>query len=186
MPKVDLELFRPNELVLSVSAIDFEKLYNMGFHHVIFDKDGTLTEPNGGFVLPDAKESVNTARDRGYIADSCVLSNLIISWRAKDRKQRLISTSQEIHAHPVDLYIPHLKPDKHGFEQCLQIMGAQAKRTVVVGDQLHTDILGGNLMDMYTILCKPCGSHPITWYYRYLERGLFHELGISFDHLSST
>jgi predicted HAD superfamily phosphohydrolase YqeG len=54
----------------------------------------------------------------------------------------------------------------------MTIMGTPARQTALIGDQLFTDILGGNLVGMYTILVDPLSSQefPTTKLVRRLER----------------
>ena len=39
-----------------------------------------------------------------------------------------------------------------------KIMGIKAEETAVIGDQLFTDIYGGNKLNMFTILVKPIAT----------------------------
>jgi predicted HAD superfamily phosphohydrolase YqeG len=37
----------------------------------------------------------------------------------------------------------------------LEILGSKKEETAIIGDQLFTDILGGNLFGIHTVLVKP-------------------------------
>ena len=52
------------------------------------------------------------------------------------------------------------------------ILGTRPEETAVVGDQLFTDILGGNRMDLYTIWTPPISETEFvsTRAVRHLER----------------
>jgi hypothetical protein len=54
----------------------------------------------------------------------------------------------------------------------MAIMGTRPATTALVGDQLFTDVLGGNLLGMYTILVEPLSpdEFPTTKLVRRLER----------------
>lgn len=58
------------------------------------------------------------------------------------------------------LYFAH-KPSKRGFEKARKILDLPAKQIAVVGDQIFTDVLGGNRCNMYTILTKPIDTRDI-------------------------
>ena len=49
------------------------------------------------------------------------------------------------------------KPSRKPFE-AIKIMGIKAEETAVIGDQLFTDIYGGNKLNMFTILVKPIAT----------------------------
>ena len=42
-------------------------------------------------------------------------------------------------------------------------MGTNPSNTAVIGDQILTDILGGNRMGAFTILVKPMSSQEFWW-----------------------
>jgi hypothetical protein len=47
------------------------------------------------------------------------------------------------------------KPKRGGFVQAMEQMGATVAQTAIVGDQIFTDILGGNRAGVTTILVQP-------------------------------
>jgi HAD superfamily phosphatase (TIGR01668 family) len=47
------------------------------------------------------------------------------------------------------------KPRVKGFAAAMELLGVRPEETVVVGDQIFTDILGGNRAGAYTILVVP-------------------------------
>ncbi len=60
------------------------------------------------------------------------------------------------------LAIPYVsrayKPAKTGFRQVAAVMGLSPGAVAVVGDQLFTDVLGGNRLGMFTIWVKPMSA----------------------------
>ena len=48
-----------------------------------------------------------------------------------------------------------LKPRKSAFRPALELMNVSPDRVAVIGDQIFTDILGGNRLGLYTILVRP-------------------------------
>lgn len=65
-----------------------------------------------------------------------------------------------------------LKPGPLGFWRAMAIMGTRPATTALIGDQLFTDVLGGNLLGMYTILVEPLSEDefPTTRLVRRIER----------------
>lgn len=53
------------------------------------------------------------------------------------------------------------KPNKKGFKQAQQILKIEPQNIAVVGDQIFTDVLGGNRSKMFTILTKPIDARDI-------------------------
>lgn len=64
-----------------------------------------------------------------------------------------------------------LKPVPIGFWRAMAIMGTDRATTALVGDQLFTDVLGGNLLGLRTILVDPLSPHefPTTRLVRRIE-----------------
>lgn len=47
------------------------------------------------------------------------------------------------------------KPKKDGYEKAMQQMGTDTENTLFVGDQIFTDIFGGNRAGLDTVLTEP-------------------------------
>ena len=59
----------------------------------------------------------------------------------------------------MDCILRSRKPFPVGIPKCLEKYGISAKEAVMVGDQIFTDTLGGNLAGTRTILVKPIHNH---------------------------
>ena len=57
-----------------------------------------------------------------------------------------------------------LKPLPFGFLRALRLLGTPRRATVVIGDQVFTDMLGGKLLGLRTVLTEPIVPHdfPLT------------------------
>ena len=66
-------------------------------------------------------------------------------------------------ANKLDLHFYHFakKPMKSGFKKAQKYLNLQANEIAVVGDQIFTDIIGGNRMKMFSILVKPIDERDI-------------------------
>ena len=102
------------------------------------------------------------------------LSKDIIDWAMNLRGHgfRLYILSNTNHKEKVDgvakkLGIPYenfaKKPFKSGFLRVKEKLQLEAEQIAVVGDQIFTDVIGGNRCDMYTILVDPI-SEKDYWY----------------------
>lgn len=102
------------------------------------------------------------------------LSEEIINWSKELQGQGikmyiLSNTNQEkkVKAVAEKLEIPYehfaKKPFKKGFLKIQKILNMKPENIAVVGDQIFTDILGGNRCQMFTILVDPIAPKDF-WY----------------------
>ena len=65
-----------------------------------------------------------------------------------------------------------LKPLPFAFLRALRLLGTPRSATIVIGDQLFTDVLGARLVGLRAILTKPLVEvdFPLTRVLRFLER----------------
>jgi hypothetical protein len=65
-----------------------------------------------------------------------------------------------------------MKPFPFGFRAAARALGVRPRECAVVGDQLLTDVLGGNLVGAITVLVEPLSTTdlPHTLVLRRLER----------------
>ncbi len=93
------------------------------------------------------------------------LSEDIISWIQKVKKNFIkiciVSNSHSGHIREIGeklgipFYSSRYKPAARPFKEALKIMKTNNLETAVIGDQIFTDILGGNRLNLFTILVKP-------------------------------
>ncbi len=139
------ELLYPRLYVKSLLEIPLDELKERGIHSFILDLDNTITEWNRKEVRQDITEWFAKIKARGF--KSCILSN--------NGEERVLAVAR-------DLGIPFLhraqKPRRRAFTRALSVMGSKAADTAVIGDQIFTDVLGGNRAGLYTILVVPLGK----------------------------
>ena len=68
-----------------------------------------------------------------------------------------------------------MKPRTLPFRRAMHRLGVQPPHTVMVGDQIFTDVAGGNRAGLYTIRVEPIAQREFfgTKFSRLLERLLF-------------
>lgn len=161
---------RPDVIVDRFLEIDFGAV---GRSFLILDVDNTIApiDVREG-LLPGVADHLRAARTGGALRDVCLVSNVSVGRR---KRQRVEAFARELDAHFVLPGIFQLKPHPAPFLEALRRMGATAAQTVVVGDQLFTDVRGGRRLDMLTIYVRPIG--PDHWttgltLRRYRERRL--------------
>lgn len=153
------ELLRPWALYRRMWEVPIGGLAQAGVRGVILDYDNTLALWRGK-LLPQAREWMDQARKAGI--KLCVLSNASGGERVK-RGLEGVEVGVEARA---------LKPLPFGLWRAARRMGLKPEEVVVVGDQIFTDVLGGNLAGMRAILVRPISRRELvtTRLMRLLER----------------
>ncbi len=154
-----LQKLCPKIQAQSVLELDLDELKKVGIRGIIFDLDNTLVEWKQDDLSPEIIQLISRFKQAGF--KMCILSNAL-----EHRVEAVASL----------LDIPYVsraaKPRKFPFKKALEFMETEPEETAVVGDQLFTDILGGNRMELYTIWTPPLSDTEFisTRAVRQLER----------------
>lgn len=160
-----LRLLVPDAVCQSLFTVDLDDLQARGIRGLIIDLDNTLIAYGDRTVTDEARRWVEDARRRGF--KICLTSN------ARSRRVRFFAES---------LQIPGIanaaKPIRRAFRRAMRIMGTRPEQTAVIGDQVFTDVLGGNRMNVYTVLVNPLSTRELgaTRMMRRLERKVLERL----------
>jgi uncharacterized protein len=133
---------RPDTQADSIYAIDPSALRARGIRGVILDLDNTIV-PWGAWDVPSA------------------LGPWIAAARAVDLRLCIVSNNAGARvAHlAARLDLPAVagawKPRRRALRRALGLMGTVPGTTALIGDQLFTDVLGGNRLGLHTILVRP-------------------------------
>ncbi|MDD2221236.1 MAG: YqeG family HAD IIIA-type phosphatase [Clostridia bacterium] len=134
----------PDYMYDDIFAIDLQVLKQQKIVYLLFDIDNTLTEWNAPEVSERTKEWFNKVRQQGFIC--CLISN------NKGNRAKTVAAQLNIG------YISDAaKPFSRGFIKAFKLLNAMPKQTAIIGDQLFTDIWGGNRQGITTILVKQIG-----------------------------
>ena len=141
-PRNGAIVLRPDGYAPSLSGVSLDDLEKRGFRGIIVDLDNTLV----GYGLRDLADVdrawVARARERGFRI--CLVSNNFTG-----RVERISG----------ELGVPGissaLKPLPRGFLAALKVLETPRSATVVVGDQLFTDVLGAKFLGLHAILTEP-------------------------------
>lgn len=135
-----LSRFFPYEYAESVFAVDYEKLYKMGFRGVIFDIDNTLVH-HGEPSTPEIDALLHNVQAAG-------LKTLLLS---DNTRKRVEMFNKNINS----LYIDSAnKPDPACLTKALKMLGLKHGQVVYIGDQIFTDVLCANRAGIKSILVK--------------------------------
>ncbi|PEN31546.1 YqeG family HAD IIIA-type phosphatase [Bacillus toyonensis] len=154
-----MKLFLPNEYVKNVYHVQPEDLKKRGIKGVITDLDNTLIEWDRPNATPQLEEWFLKMKEQGI--QVTVVSN--------NNEQRV-----KEFADPLNIPFIHSarKPFVRAFKRAIQEMHLQPDEVVVIGDQLLTDVLGGNRVGLHTILVVPVAQTDglVTRFNRKIER----------------
>lgn len=135
-------LLKPDIKLKRVTDITPELLKEKGICGILLDVDNTLSTHHG-MVLTDG------------------LENWIDNMQQNGIKLLLLSNSLEKRVKPfaekigLDYISAGLKPLPFGFLRGVRRLGLKKRQTVAVGDQIFTDVLGGNCVGVTTVLLTP-------------------------------
>jgi HAD superfamily phosphatase (TIGR01668 family) len=152
-------LLSPDLYLTSVHDIDLAGLKARGVDTLLLDLDNTLL-PRDSSVVPE--DIVGWAEElKGSGMRVCFVSN---NWH------------ERVHVVAGELGFPivakAIKPLPFAFLAALRHVGADRRQAAIVGDQLFTDVLGGKLLGVMTILVLPLSTSdlPHTLLLRKIER----------------
>ncbi len=147
-----MALLWPKYTVAKATNLTPRLLKQLGFEGLLLDVDNTLTTHNN----PEPYEGV---------------LEWLLSLKEAGVKLQIVSNNHSPRVEPfarrlgIDYTANAKKPLPGGFLQGLTDMGLEKTKAAAVGDQLFTDILGGNLAGIPTILVT--GITPETgWFFR--------------------
>jgi HAD superfamily phosphatase (TIGR01668 family) len=152
-------VLRPDAFARRLATISLEDLAARGFRGIIVDLDNTLVGYGQEHILPD--DAAWIARARAGDFRVCLVSNNF------DERVRRVGSELGVPA-----ISSALKPLPRGFREALTVLGTRKDETVVVGDQLFTDVLGAKLLGLHAILTEPLVAHDWlgTRVLRFFER----------------
>ena len=154
------EILRPKVYVDSVCNIDLKKLKEIKkIEGIIIDLDNTLVAWGQNEVSQKNIDWVNEAKKLGL--KICIVSNTNSKRVAKFAK-----------IFDVPYHSKYFKPFSVAFNNGLKILDTKKSETVVIGDQIFTDMWGGNRLKLLTILVSPIVKKDSigTFLHRNLEK----------------
>lgn len=162
-----LHSFCPTWTASSVIAIDPAFFAEQSVRGVVLDLDNTLVPWRGVEIAPEVADWVRRMRATGL--GLCILSNT-----HRPGRLRQLAAAFDIP------YVPgSTKPRRRGFLQAAALMDVSVGECAVVGDQVLTDIWGGNRCGMLTVLVDRLTEHEFVgtrWINRSLESLLLRQL----------
>lgn len=153
------EKFIPDMYQKSIYTINYKKLKSLGIKCLLFDVDNTLVPHTTKKMPRKIKDLIERLKDMGFKV--ILISN--------GRKSRLKKYKDYLE---VDCSAVSMKPLSFKFNKILKLYKFTENEVAIIGDQLLTDILGGNVVGITTILINPISlkDHQITKISRIIEK----------------
>lgn len=160
-----MEKYIPDMYQKSIYEVDYDKLMSCGVKCILFDLDNTLVSFNTKEVSDKLKELFTRLREMGFKV-------IIFSNSPKSRVHIFGETLA------VDFLANARKPSKIGFNMILNKYKYNITEVAIIGDQMITDIAGGNKVGITTVLVNPVNAKDPIWtkVNRYLERRVMKKL----------
>ncbi len=153
-----MKIFYPRRYFKSFSDIEPGFLKSLGLKAVLVDLDNTIVRRDEAHFTPQAREWILSLLSEGFRV-------AIISNNSRRRVEDLARQAGVPAVHRA------VKPLSAPFKKALALLGTKPQETALVGDQIFTDILGGNLAGLYTILVEPLPGKEF-WGTRFINRPL--------------
>lgn len=148
-----MALFRPQERYRSVADIPVERIADEGVRLVLLDRDNTCVP--GDAERPPAEVVRWFERARAAGLALCLVSNNFHS-------SQVAASAAELGVNKID---HAMKPAPFALWAACEAAGVPAEQTVLVGDQVFTDVASANLAGVRPILVDAQSSKEL-WYTR--------------------
>ena len=141
----------PNLYLKKVEDITIEVLIKNKIKLLILDVDNTLID----YYKKLSEDVIQWTKEmRGQGIKLFILSNTNNIEKVKEVAEKL----------QIQYKYFAMKPLKRGFRYVQKQFNIKPENIAVVGDQIFTDILGGNRSKMFTILVDPINEKKDYWY----------------------
>ncbi len=140
-----MEKYVPDIYQKSIYTVDYSKLLSRGIKCLLFDLDNTLVPPHSTEMPEKAKDLFISLKQKGF---KVIIFSNSPKIRVKHFKQFL----------GVDSYHSARKPMPQKFLKIIDDYGYGVNEVAIIGDQLLTDIVGGNKVGITTILINPLSN----------------------------
>lgn len=160
-----MEKFVPDIYQKSIYAINYQKLWQQGIKCLLFDLDNTLVPPPIKEPTKELKDLFNELKQIGF--------KLIIFSNSPKKRLKPFKEALE-----VDCSASSKKPLQKKFLLVLSEYNYLVNEVAIIGDQILTDVVGGNKVGILTILVNPISKKDFiyTKFNRFLEKRIIKKL----------
>ena len=162
-------IFRATRYVASLPLVNVDELVADGVRLVLLDRDNTCVPRDASEPPAEVMAWLDRAREAGL--ELCLVSNNFHSSQV-GATARLMGCEVVDHA---------MKPAPFALLRAMRMHAVMPGETVMIGDQVFTDVVAGNLARVRTVLVRPQSRRDL-WYthiFRVFERIALR--GVAFD-----
>ena len=145
-----IELYKPDMYKKDIYEVDYKKLKSCGIKCILFDLDNTLVGYKSKKPSRKLKDFIEKIKDMNFKV-------IIFSNSGKNRLSPFKNILE------VDCAASCKKPSKTKFKKVLKEYKYLESEVAIIGDQIPTDIFGGNRMGIFTVLTKPISKTEPIW-----------------------
>lgn len=143
-----MDKYVPKMYKKNIYNINYLKLKQQGVECLLYDLDNTLISPSSKKITSDLKNFFKTLKQDGF--------RIIIFSNSPKNRVKPIGDKLEI-----DFISSAMKPLRYKFDKVIKEGQYNANNVAIIGDQLFTDILGGNKVGIITVLVDPIDKSDI-------------------------
>ena len=160
-----IENFVPDIYQKSIYYINYDKLYKKGVRLLLFDLDNTITPSYVNKPTKRLKKLFDELKDKGF--KIIIMSN--------SPKRRIEPFKEQLN---VDACAFSLKPTKNKYKKIVEKLKYKHTEIAAIGDQLLTDIVGANKLDLTSVLVNPLTKKDfsVTFINRVIEIFIYDKL----------
>lgn len=141
----------PSKQVHSITDVSLDLLKEQGIKGIILDIDNTLTTHDN--PVPSEGVAQWLENMRTHEIQMIVLSN---------NKPSRVEPFAKILG--LDYIADGKKPLLGGYRRCAQALGLSSSELCMIGDQILTDVWGGNRFGCFTVLVEPIRPEPMLFF----------------------
>lgn len=145
-----MEMYVPDIYQKDIFSINYDKLKKDGIRLLLFDLDNTIAPFNKKEADISVKELFTELKSKGFIVS--IFSN--------SPKLRCMRFAEDLE---IEYVYGAMKPKPDKFLKTLKKYKVEVDEAAIIGDQLLTDIKGGNNVGIITIFLDPYSSYDPIW-----------------------
>lgn len=163
--EVVMEKYVPNIYTKDIFSIQYDALLEKGIFLVLFDLDNTLVPGHIKEATKEVKELFDSLKQKGF--------TVVIFSNSPKKRLKPFETYLEVKGNALSC-----KPLQRSFTKILSTYHVKPEEACIIGDQLLTDIVGGNRAGITTILIDPITVQDLflTKYNRARENRIIRKL----------
>lgn len=145
-----IELYKPDMYVKNIYCVDYKKLKSCGIKCILLDLDNTIVPVYMKKPSRKNKDFVEKLKEMGF--------KVIIFSNSGKKRLTPFKTILEVDCSPLSG-----KPFSKKFKTVINEYKFSESEIVIIGDQIPTDIYGGNKIGIFTILVTPISKREPIW-----------------------